>query len=134
MPLLICAAAKETDFRLSRKYSNSRYYTTPGLPSGVSLVICTRRSGSRTGSDRSITALIKLKSPYSRRCPGPATAPIQPKSPGSGARIHVSSGGKLGPYEIVAPLGAGGMGEVYRARDTRLGREVAPKILPSFLA
>src|ERR1700740_324010 len=43
--------------------------------------------------------------------------------------MPLSSGTKLGPYEIVAPLGAGGMGEVYRARDSRLGREVAVKIV-----
>src|SRR5689334_21305131 len=47
----------------------------------------------------------------------------------------LSAGAKLGPYEIQSPLGAGGMGEVYRARDPRLGRDVAIKVLPvSFAA
>src|SRR5512146_1781451 len=44
------------------------------------------------------------------------------------------AGTRLGPYEVLSPLGAGGMGEVYRARDTRLGREVAVKVLPDDLA
>jgi len=48
--------------------------------------------------------------------------------------MALSSGAKLGPYEIQTPLGAGGMGEVYRARDTRLDRTVAVKILPSHLS
>ena len=45
--------------------------------------------------------------------------------------MTLASGSKLGPYEIVEPLGAGGMGEVYRARDARLERDVAIKILPA---
>jgi serine/threonine protein kinase/Tol biopolymer transport system component len=48
--------------------------------------------------------------------------------------MALSAGTKLGPYEIIAPLGAGGMGEVYRSRDTRLGRDVAIKVLPPHLS
>src|SRR5712691_7796200 len=48
--------------------------------------------------------------------------------------MTLSTGTRLGPYEIVVPLGAGGMGEVYRARDTKLNRDVAIKILPETFA
>ena len=48
--------------------------------------------------------------------------------------MTLSAGARLGPYEILSPLGAGGMGEVYRAKDTRLERTVAIKVLPSHLS
>jgi serine/threonine protein kinase len=48
--------------------------------------------------------------------------------------MSLTPGVRLGPYEILAPIGAGGMGEVYRARDTRLNRDVAIKILPELFA
>ena len=48
--------------------------------------------------------------------------------------MPLSTGEKLGPYEIVSPIGAGGMGEVYKARDTRLDRSVAVKVLPEHIA
>jgi Tol biopolymer transport system component/predicted Ser/Thr protein kinase len=48
--------------------------------------------------------------------------------------MPLSTGSRLGPYEVLAPLGAGGMGEVYRARDAKLGREIAIKVLPAATA
>ena len=48
--------------------------------------------------------------------------------------MALAAGTRLGAYEIIAVIGVGGMGEVYRARDTRLGRDVAVKVLPSDVA
>jgi serine/threonine protein kinase len=48
--------------------------------------------------------------------------------------MPLSAGTRLGPYEVLAPIGAGGMGEVYRARDSKLDRDVAIKVLPTALA
>src|SRR6202022_3500876 len=48
--------------------------------------------------------------------------------------MPLSAGARFGPYQILAPIGVGGMGEVYRAKDTRLKREVALKVLPEALA
>jgi serine/threonine protein kinase len=48
--------------------------------------------------------------------------------------VGLTSGSKLGAYDIQSPLGAGGMGEVYRATDTKLGRDVALKVLPAEMA
>ena len=48
--------------------------------------------------------------------------------------MALAPGRRLGPYEVIAPIGTGGMGEVYRARDPKLGREVAVKVLPPELS
>src|SRR5438445_640496 len=63
--------------------------------------------------------------------PTPCSSPVWPRHAGA---PFLSAATRLGPYEIVALLGAGGMGEVYRAHDPRLNREVAIKVLPERLA
>ena len=69
--------------------------------------------------------------------PRPATATARATTPTSGCAprprrsLDASAGAKLGPYEILGQIGAGGMGEVYRAKDPRLSREVAIKVLPA---
>src|SRR6185436_6310754 len=63
-------------------------------------------------------------------------APVQGAAFGSDSRLQstIGPGTRVGPYEVAALIGAGGMGEVYRARDTRLGREVAIKVLAPHIA
>ena len=84
------------------------------LPAGVRLRLCPLSRRERAG----------VRGPLGSACRGDHER----------SAVTLTAGTKLGPYEILAPLGAGGMGEVYRARDTRLAREVAIKVLPESLA
>jgi eukaryotic-like serine/threonine-protein kinase len=59
---------------------------------------------------------------------------LPPPPTDHGISMSLSSGTRLGPYEIVGSIGAGGMGEVFRARDTKLNRDVAIKVLPAAFA
>jgi TolB-like protein/Flp pilus assembly protein TadD len=95
---------------------------------------CTRTSASSKNSN-SWTGCAKPPGQASGRHTAPAegTGP-QDRCRISSGSMRLNTGARLGPYEILSPLGAGGMGEVYRARDTRLGREVAIKVLPERLA
>ena len=76
---------------------------------------------------REVHSLLGYEREAERLMEGPAaTAATQ--------KLAVTRGMRLGPYEVVELIGAGGMGEVYRARDTRLGRDVAIKVLPEPVA
>src|SRR3954447_17643269 len=63
-----------------------------------------------------------------------ALCPVRSAKLSSATPMQLQPGEKLGPYEILAPIGKGGMGEVYRARDPRLNRDVAIKVLPQAFA
>src|SRR5262245_38716883 len=94
-------------------------YTPSRLPAASATL------GSRTADYRT--------SPRGRGRSAPTAGGLRICREGDPSRGHVplSSGTRLGPYEIVTAIGAGGMGEVYRARDLRLQRDVAVKVLPA---
>src|SRR6478752_6754555 len=80
----------------------------------------------RRSTVRSRSAPPKSLNPCSPRCAECVVYSVR--------SVPITPGTRLGPYEVIAPLGAGGMGEVYRARDTRLDRDVAIKVLPANLS
>ena len=104
----------------------SLYHAALALPDGERPAFLARESADDEPLRREVESLL-AQSDASGFLARPAMAVLSPAG-------GLSAGQRLGVYEIVAPLGAGGMGEVYRARDTTLPREVAIKILPPVFA
>src|SRR5258705_13324972 len=92
-----------------------------------------RRSPKRSGASR---RRFRCRAAARSACTSRSTKPPSDERSRIQSRHNMSlaPGQRLGPYEVQAALGAGGMGEVYRARDTRLGRDIALKILPDLFA
>ena len=106
------------------------YHAVLARPPGERTAFLMEACGGDEGLRQEIESLLGYESASLRFLETPAAAAIA-GALGDAPDRRQMVGRQLGPYTFVAPLGAGGMGEVYRARDSRLGREVAIKILPS---
>src|SRR6266481_6081550 len=104
------------------------YHSARDLEPGQRGVFLTEACGGDEELRREVEALLAQDG-----LQGPLERPVVEIAANLLADAHqtrLAVGARLGPYEILAPIGAGGMGEVYRARDSRLDREVAIKVLP----